>query len=191
MVIMGLLPSTDEAIAIIRHIRSAKAVPILMVAKDIEASDKILLYQAGVSAFLKNPFHTEVFTAQANSLILLYEETQAENREDQPLVFGTELMIDPIYRQVIIEGEPLDLTRKEYELLLCLAEHQCQVWSYTQLYRHAWNDTLGLNGDNTVKTHIGNLKKKLAKYGKNYIRNSRGIGYKFVPPDCKEKSRKS
>lgn len=190
MVIMGLLPSADETMKIVHHIRRAKAAPIIMIIADIEISDKILLFHAGVNVFWEPPFDMTVFAAQANSLIQLYEKAQAENRKDQPIVFGTELMIDPIYRQVIIEGETLSLTRTEYELLLCLATHQCQIWSYSQLYRHVWNDTLGVEGDNTVKTHIGNLKKKLANYGKHYIQNSRGIGYRFMPPNCDEKNRK-
>jgi len=188
MVIMGLLPSTDETLKIVRHIRKAKTIPVLMIVNNIEAPDKILLLNAGVNVFLESPFDMAIFAAQANSLIQLYEEAQAENRENQPLVFGTELRIDPIYRQVIIEGKTLDLTRKEYELLLCLATHQCQILSYTQLYQNVWDDTLGLDGDNTVKTHIGNLKKKLAKHGKSFIQNSRGVGYKFVPPDGTEKN---
>ena len=191
MVIMGLLPSTDETLKIVRHIRGSKAVPILMITEDIKASDKILLFHAGVNAFQERPFDMEVFAAQANSLIQLYEEAQAENRKERPLTFGEELIIDPIYRQVIIDGETLDLTHKEYELLLCLAKYHCQVLSYTQLYRHVWKDTLGLDGDSTVKTHIGNLKKKLAIHGKHYIRNSRGVGYKFVPPKCGEKDHNS
>lgn len=76
----------------------------------------------------------------------------------------------------------MPLAYKEFELLVCLVKHPCQIWSRTQLYRYVWNDDLGINGDNTVKTHIGNLKKKLTDLGKNYIQNSRGVGYKFVPP---------
>lgn len=186
MVIIGLLPSTEETLEIVQHIRKARAMPIMMLIEDIQASDKILLFHAGVNALLENPFDMEIFTAQAVSLIQLYEEAQAKNQKDQPLVFGRELIINPIYRHVIVEGERLDLTRIEYELLLCLAKNPCQVWSYTQLYRHVWDDTLGLDGDNTVKTHIGNLKKKLTKHGKGYIQNSRGVGYKFVPPGCDE-----
>jgi len=184
MVIMGLLPSMDQTLKLVRHIRRANAAPILILAENIATSDKIILFYAGINACLEKPFNMEVFAAQVNSLIQLFEDAQAENQEDQPLIFGKELMINPIYRQVVVEGKTLVLTCKEYELLLCLAKHPHQIWSYAQLYSHVWNDTLGLDGDNTVKTHIGNLKKKLANHGKNYIQNSRGVGYKFVPPDC-------
>lgn len=185
MVIMGLLPSMEQTLTLVRHIREANTAPIMLLTEDIGTSNKILLFYAGINACLEKPFDMEVVAAQANSLIQLYENAQAENRKDRPLIFGKELIINPIYRQVIIEGKTLNLTCKEYELLLCLAKHPCQIWSYTQLYSHVWNDTLGLDGDNTVKTHIGNLKKKLANHGKSYIQNSRGVGYKFVPPDCK------
>ena len=100
----------------------------------------------------------------------------------RPLVFGNELLIDPAYHQVLIDDEPVILTRTEFDLLFCLAQHPCQIWSCTQLYRHVWNDDLGLSGDNTVRAHMGNLREKLEETGKSYVQNSRGIGYKFVPP---------
>lgn len=82
----------------------------------------------------------------------------------------------------MINNTPIKLTRTEFDLFFCLAQHPGQVWSRGQLYQQVWADDLGLTGDNIVRTHIGNLRKKLADAGKNYIQNSRGIGYKFVPP---------
>ena len=101
---------------------------------------------------------------------------------ERPLVFGNELSIDPAYHHVLIDNRPVILTRTEFDLLLCLAQHPCQIWSCAQLHHYVWNDDLGLSGDNTVRAHMGNLRKKLAEAGKDYIQNTRGIGYKFIPP---------
>ena len=73
------------------------------------------------------------------------------------------------------------------DLLFCLAQHPGQVWSRSQLYSYVWEDDLGVSGDNTVRTHIGNLRKKLADAGKNYIQNIRGVGYRFIPPALNKK----
>lgn len=182
MVIMGLLPSADETLKIVHHIRGITTAPILMLEENIKNSDKIRLFQEGVTAYLEKPFDIEVCVAQANSLIQLYTEARAENREDKPLAFGRELMINPIYRQVMVDGEILDLTRTEFDLFFCMAQHPGQVWSRKQLYNYVWDDTLGLEGEHTVRTHIGNLRKKLADAGKDYVQTAWGIGYKFVPP---------
>ena len=108
------------------------------------------------------------------------------DKKENPLVFGTELIINSIYRHIIIDGEPLELTRTEFDLLFYMAKHPNQIFSRQQLYRQVWGDDLGINGENTVRSHIGNLYKKLANERKNYIQNTRGVGYKFVPPAGKE-----
>jgi DNA-binding response OmpR family regulator len=143
---------------------------------------KIAPFHAGANACIEKNIDLSPCIVQASSLIQLYMEARTQNQEHQTLGFGTELLIDPMYRQVIIDGEPLDLTQTEFDLFFCLAQRPCQIWSRAQLYLYVWNDDLGVNGDNMVKTHIGNLKKKLSDLGKNYIQNSRGVGYKFVPP---------
>lgn len=169
-------------IDLIHAMRKSTNIPILALITKADEKDKVVLLCAGVNACLEKPVNLIVCMAQAESLVQLYLEAQAKDAECKKLVFGNELMIDPIYRQVIIDGELLSLTRTEFDLLLFLAQHPHQIWSRSQLYHYVWNDALISAGDNTVKTHIGNLKKKLADLGKNYIQNSRGVGYKFVPP---------
>ncbi len=191
LAIISIQPSITSDIEMLRMIRHTKKMPIIVLADQLTPSDRITLFQVGATVCAESSINLAVCTAQANSLIRLYLEAKEENRACLPLIFGTELMIDTAYRQVIIDSEPLDLTRKEFELFVCLAKHPYQIWSLTQLYRYVWNDTLGFDGGNTVKTHIGNLKKKLAHKGKNYIQNSRGVGYKFVPPACEDKFHKS
>ena len=67
MVIMGLLPSADETLKIVHHIRGITTAPILMLEENIKNSDKIRLFQEGVTAYLEKPFDIEVCVAQANS----------------------------------------------------------------------------------------------------------------------------
>lgn len=174
-----LLAKTLDAVRIMRE---SGTMPILVLIEMATAKEKVALFQAGVNACLEKSVDLPVCAAQAKSLVHLYWEAQAGEQKQWPLIFGNELIINPIYRQVIIDGEQLMLTRTEFDLLFCLALHPGQIWSREQLYCHVWNDNLGLAGDNTVRTHIGNLRKKLMDIGKNYIQNTRGVGYKFVPP---------
>lgn len=181
LIIVDLRLSEADIIDILRIIRQAKATPIFILAKKPTGDEKVTVFRAGANAVLEKPIDMPVCVAQANSLIQLYME-QAKGRTYHPLIFGTELIIDPTYRHVIIDGEYLTLTRKEFDLLLCLARHPGRVWSRTQLYSHVWNDDLGISGENAVKSHIGNLRRKLSDMGKGYIQTLWGVGYKFVPP---------
>lgn len=186
LVIVDICLSKMDGVDILSAIRRVKSTPILALTEISNESEKVSLFHAGANAVLEKPVDMSVCAAQARSLIQLYINSSAE-QIGHPLIFGTELMIDPTYRQVIIDGNQLALTRKEFDLLLCFARHPGRVWSRTQLYNQVWSDSLGLSGENAVKVHIGNLRKKLANRGKDYIQTSWGVGYKFVPPYDSEK----
>lgn len=73
-------------------------------------------------------------------MIHLYLDAKETDRNTYPLIFGEELIINPIYRHVIINGEPLELTRTEFDLLFYMAKHPNQIFSRQQLYRQVWGD---------------------------------------------------
>lgn len=77
----------------------------------------------------------------------------------------------------------MSLTKKEYDLLLCLASYPGQILSQEQLYEQVWKEEPDVGVNETVRVHIGKLKKKLSTVSDfNYIHNVWGVGYKFVPP---------
>ena len=186
LVIMCISLDITGDTEILRLIRETYPMPIIVIASKLEISEKIALFHAGANACLEQPVDITLCAAQARSLIQLYLDAKITDRNEHPLVFDTELIINPIYRHVIIDGELLELTRTEFDLLFYMAKHPNQIFSRQQLYRQVWGDDLGINGENTVRSHIGNLYKKLADVGKNYIQNTRGVGYKFVPPAGKK-----
>lgn len=167
---------------ILRLIREVSTIPIIAIIPKLSAAKRISLFYAGANVCLEKSVNIKLIIAQADALIQLYSDAKKSDTKEHPLVFDTELIINPIYRHVIINGESLELTRTEFDLLYFMARHPNQIFSRQQLYQQVWQDVLGVNGENTVRTHIGNLYKKLTEVGKNYIQNSRGVGYKFVPP---------
>lgn len=110
----------------------------------------------------------------------LYVGLKTQVERCYTLVFGMDLMIDPERRTVTLKGQALNLTRKEFELLFCLASHAGQVLSREQLYSQVWNNENTYNVDETVKSHIKTLRKKLTPADQEYIKNVWGIGYRFV-----------
>lgn len=182
LVILDYQQLEDQHFKAMYMIQQQKTVPILAITNKVESDQKVRLYHAGVHAHIEKPTAIEVCAAQADSLIRLYNSGIA-HRYQEDLVFGTELMIQSHFRQVFVHGQPLELTRKEFDLLYFLAQYPYQVFSYEQLYSHVWKDDYAFGGENTVKVHIVTLRKKLSAINKNCIQNVWGIGYKFVPPN--------
>ena len=186
LVIICITLSVDSNIELLRFVRETYLMPIIVITPKLRAAEKVALFHAGANACLERPVDAALCVAQARSLIQLYLDAKFSDKKIHPLVFGTELIINPIYHHVIIDGESLELTRTEFDLLYYMAEHPNQIFSRQQLYQQVWGDDLGISGENTVRSHIGNIYKKLADVDKHYIQNTRGIGYKFVPPTGEE-----
>ena len=95
------------------------------------------------------------------------------------LAFGNDLIIEPERRQVYLKGKKLNLPRKEYDMLFCLASNAGKILSREQIYVQVWEEDNSFNVDDLVKTHIKTLRKKLADADIQYIKNVWGVGYRF------------
>lgn len=145
IVIICISLSVDSSIEFFRLVRETYLMPILVIAPKLRVSEKVALFHAGANACLERPVDAALCAAQACSLIQLYSDAKLADKKVHPLVFGTELIINPVYRHVIIDGEPSELTRTEFDLLYYMAEHPNQIFSRRQLYRQIWNDDLGIS----------------------------------------------
>lgn len=110
----------------------------------------------------------------------LYAQLHTSESRCYTLAFGMDLIIDPTRRQATLKGELLNLTRKEFELLFCLASHVGQVLTREQLYSHVWSNENHFDVDESVRSHIKGLRKKLAPSGKNFVQTVWGVGYRFT-----------
>lgn len=97
--------------------------------------------------------------------------------KEKVMVFD-DLVIDPNSVQVTFQGEVIDLTEKEFDLLFCLAKNCGQVLSYDDIFNLVWKDN-ETHGDDIIKAHLYRLRKKLSITNREYIKNMRGKGYRF------------
>lgn len=182
LIILDLqLPGIDM-LEMVRIVRISQQTPILALTEPLESVKKATLLRAGVDAFLEKPIEAEICVAQAESLMRLRSWANGDVKRKSTLVFGSSLVISPRFRQVLVNGEPLELTRKEFDLLHFLAGKPRQVFSREQLFDQLWDYNFELGGNDTVKVHINTLRKKLMVLGYNAIENIRGVGYRFIPP---------
>lgn len=156
---------------LLRTIRSLKTIPVLVLSSKVKSTDKVDALHAGASSYMNKPYKLEECLAHAQSLIRLYTDLHPHQSRYYTLVFGIDLVIDPTQHRVTLKGQPLTLTRMEFDLLFCLANHAGQVLSREQLYRFVWNESNHFDVDELVKAHIKTLRKKLTSTGREYIKN--------------------
>lgn len=181
LVIMDVSLSETDGFQLLKAMREVKPIPILVLSASAKSEEKISALHAGANVYLEKPYELEECLAHAQSLMRLYSELKPSESRHYTLVFGMDLMIDPARHQATLKGKPLDLTRKEFDLLFCLASHAGQVLSREQLYNQVWNNDSDFNVDDSVRNHIKRLRKKLTPSGREYIKNVWG-GAVIVSP---------
>lgn len=183
LVIMDILLSEADGIDLLKLIRQIKPIPILVLSSKPGSEDRIVALKAGAHGYVEKPYDLEECLAHAQSLMELYAQLHISESRCYTLAFGMDLIIDPVKHQATLKGEPLNLTRKEFDLLFHLASHAGQVLSREQLYSAVWKETTAYNVDEQVKAHIKALRRKLIPAGKEYIKNEWGVGYRFSPEE--------
>lgn len=183
LVIMDTQLSETDGLSLLERLRKMNPMPILVLSSKNNSEDRIEALKAGATGYMEKPYALGECLAHAQSLIQLYADIGPISDRRYTLVFGMDLMIDPALHQATLKGESLNLTRKEFDLLFCLAEHAGQVLSREQLYSYVWSQDVQYNVDEQVKAHIKALRKKLTPAGKEYIKNVWGIGYRFSPDE--------
>jgi len=179
LVILDVHLAGSDGLKLLGIMRQAKPVPILVLSGKDKPLKRTEALRAGTSAYLEEPFELEEITAQAQSLMELYINTNPLESRCYTLAFGLDLIIDPTYWKVTLKGEPLELTHREFMMLYCLASHKGQVLTKEQLYEWVWNEERNINVEATIKSHIRTLRKKMSPAGRELIENVRGVGYRF------------
>jgi DNA-binding response OmpR family regulator len=171
------LPSFDkEGCRILRQLCSHRSGSGLIVLSAVSSIEECIAWlNLGADDYLPKPVSLPELTARITAVI------RRRRFQGLNLVTCNELIVDVGAKVALVNKEPLDLTRKEFDLLLCLVCNKNRVMSKNVLSGHiAHGPSYSHEGYGYVYNHIKNLKKKLAKAGcKDYIRSIYGLGYKF------------
>ncbi|PSQ97114.1 MAG: DNA-binding response regulator [Bacteroidetes bacterium SW_9_63_38] len=178
-----MLPGTD-GFDICRRLRQEKChTPILMITAKTEEVDKVLGLELGADDYITKPFSIREVLARVKAIFRRVEvdqQVQDDSDEAEPIERGR-LTIDPPKRKVTVDGETLDLTSKEYELLLLFARNPGRAYSRQELLDEVW----GYQYDgysHTVNTHINRLRNKIEPdpSSPTYVKTVWGVGYRFA-----------
>lgn len=169
-----MLPGMDglSAIRRIRNNERLKSIPIIVLTAKDKEFDKVVGLDGGADDYMTKPFGVLELAARIRSLL------RRNGKSEEPIEqYG--LSINKKTREVICRGRMIELTLKEFELLLYLMENQTRVVTRDELLNHIW----GYEYDGETRTldmHIRTLRQKLGEEGGACIKTIRGIGYRFV-----------
>jgi DNA-binding response OmpR family regulator len=175
-----MLPGVD-GLTITRQVRSGAGLPIIMLTARGEEIDRILGLELGADDYMTKPFSPRELVARVKA-VLRRSHPSAEAQRDAamaPLTAGA-LRIDPVARSVTLDGAPLSLTAREFDLLNFIARRPGQVFTREQLLDHVWGYTFA-SDMSTVTVHIRRLREKIEDDPTTPRRllTVWGVGYKF------------
>ncbi|MDP4152851.1 MAG: response regulator transcription factor [Bacillota bacterium] len=168
------MPEMD-GISVCQHIREYVSCPILFLTARIEIKDKIMGFQVGADDYIVKPFDIEELGARVEAHL-----RREQRKQEQSVVrFFDELAIDYLKREVTVAGNPVTLSKKEFEIVELLSMNAGQVFDRERIYEAVW----GFDGDgssDTIMEHIRKIRVKLSAYTKHsYIDTVWGVGYKW------------
>ncbi len=174
LIVMDIMMPRLDGYSACKEIRKISNVPIIMLSARGEEYDKLFGFELGIDDYVVKPFSPKELMARINAVL----SRNASRESDTPQVLKFDgLEIDIPGRTVTVDGERIELTPKEYDLLFYLVENKNIALSRDRLLSDIWGyDFFG--DDRTIDTHIKNLRNNLGNY-RDYIVTMRGVGYKF------------
>jgi DNA-binding response OmpR family regulator len=186
LIILDLMLPGIDGLEICRRIRSCQSyTPILMLTSKSTELDRVLGLEIGADDYVTKPFSIRELMARVKAIFRRIDELQSDRRSDtQAIIRVADLVIDSERRTVSLSDRMIDLTAKEFDLLLHFARHAGRVYSRSQLLDEVWG--YGHDGyEHTVNSHINRLRAKIEENPAQprYILTVWGVGYKFAEFD--------
>lgn len=178
LIIDIMMPRLDGINATLK-IREYSSIPIIILSAKSEDTDKILGLNIGADDYVTKPFNPLELVARVKSNLRRYTSLENLNIDNNSTFTAGGLLINDETKEVTIDGEAVQLTPIEYNILLLLVRNQGKVFSINQIYESVWNEE-AIGADNTVAVHIRHIREKIEINPKEprYLKVVWGVGYK-------------
>lgn len=179
LVVLDIMLPLKNGYEVLGKIREESFVPVLMLTARDSEGDKVSGLRMGADDYLTKPFANSEFLARVSSLLRRYTVFNGANAAEKQITAGR-LSIDKARREARKDGLLLELTAKEFDLLLFFAQNPGKVFTKKQIYRAVWKEEYAFD-DNNIMVHIRRLRKKIEDEPENpeYILTVWGVGYKM------------
>ncbi|MCR5792085.1 MAG: response regulator transcription factor [Lachnospiraceae bacterium] len=171
LIILDVMMPKLDGWETLKEIRSYSDVPVIMLTARGEERDELRGFELGVDEYISKPFSPKILVARVEAIL-----KRVTSHEEETLQIG-DITLDKMAHQVLIQGENIELSFKEFELLEYFMENQGVALSREKILNNVWNyDYFG--DARTIDTHVKKLRSKLGEHGQ-YIKTIWGMGYKF------------
>ena len=172
LILLDVMMPKLDGWSVLRQIRQEnKELPIIMLTARGEEQDELFGFELGVDEYISKPFSPKILVARVEAIL----KRTGKNEKEIKDLGG--IQIDKEGRTVSVDGKPIELSLREYELLLYLVQNENIALSRDKILNNVWN--YDYYGDTrTIDSHVKKIRHKLGKKGK-YIKTIRGIGYKL------------
>ncbi len=172
LIILDVMMPKMDGWEVCREIRKNSKVPIIMLTARSDERDELLGFDLGVDEYISNPFSPKILVARVEAIL---RRTGQNNPED--VISAGGIVIDKAAHLATVDGKPMELSFKEFELLTYFLENQGIALSREKILNSVWNyDYFG--DARTIDTHVKKLRSKMGDKGE-YIKTVWGMGYKF------------
>ena len=171
LILLDVMMPKLDGWSVLRKIRQDSNLPVIMLTARGEEQDELFGFELGVDEYISKPFSPKILVARVEAILKRIYGDKKEIKDYDGIT------IDQEGRTVKVDGKPIDLSLREYELLKYLLDNENIALSRDKILNNVWN--YDYYGDSrTIDSHIKKIRHKLGKKGK-YIETIRGIGYKF------------
>ncbi|MEN8235876.1 MAG: response regulator transcription factor [Actinomycetota bacterium] len=175
-----MLPEID-GFSILGELRKREDIPVILLTARTEETDRVLGLELGADDYVVKPFSPRELAARVRTVLRRANRTEPA-RQDSTITYDG-LEVDGRSREVRVDGDLVDLTAKEFDLLAFLASSPRQVFSRGQLLEHVWDSSTDWQDASTVTVHIRRIRRKIERDPNEprWISTVWGVGYRFEP----------
>jgi len=185
LIVLDVMLPRRDGLDVVRQLRMERnPVPVLMLTARSAEIDRVLGLELGADDYLTKPFSIPELQARIKAILRRSELLMRPARQEvEKIAVGDALLIDTASREVRIDGAPVALTAREFDLLLHFARNPGRVFSRMQLLDAVWGTTFD-GYEHNVNTHINRLRAKIERdpAAPRYVMTVRGAGYRFSHP---------
>ena len=183
LVLLDIMMPEMDGISALSRIRELSNVPVIFLTAKSEDTDKVLGLNVGADDYITKPFNPVEMLARVRSQLRRYLQLGGGQTRGSALRIGG-VELDDRCKQVTVDGEPVSLTPREYDILKLLMQSPGEVFAPKTIYRRVWNEE-PYGAESTVAVHIRHLREKLEidPAAPRYIKAVWGQGYKFDQKD--------
>ena len=172
LLILDIMMPKMDGWQVCREVRKTSKVPIIMLTAKADERDELLGFELGVDEYITKPFSPKILVARVEAIL-----RRTNVAVDSGNIDIGDIRLNKNAHEVYVDGKPIDLSYKEFELLSYFIDNQGIALSRERILNNVWNyDYFG--DARTIDTHVKKLRNKMGEQGK-YIKTIWGMGYKF------------